>query len=67
MSDVINVWMSAYGEFPIPDEIYKKTKWEEKKVMGYEGEVITYDPTPDSVEFINWLHEQEVKAGKIEV
>ena len=56
-----NKWVSDYGIFDIPDEVYEQTKWEywedDKTIVG----VL---PIADNHLFFSWLHQKEVEAGK---
>ena len=66
----LNVWLSTWGEFPIPDELYKKTKWIKKRTTEHFCEDRKYiyvqepDAVPENWPFFKWLHDMEVESGK---
>lgn len=57
---VLNIWVSDYGDFQIPDYIYHNTPWKINK----KGVTVGVLPVQESRHFWNWLHDSEVAAGK---
>ena len=62
----VDVYVSEWGSFPIPPDLAEKTKWRYVKAEFLQGELAVKEPDPcfDNNEFLSWLHEMEVKAGK---
>jgi hypothetical protein len=62
-----NLYVSEWGEFPIPDDLYARTpmvpvtsvSWEEG-----EPDYVSLQPAKKATEFWAWLDQQERKAGK---
>jgi hypothetical protein len=59
-----NRYITAWGDFEIPDEIYKNTTWLKKEYfLGIEKPV---EPlaVPENWHFFKWLDDCEIEAGK---
>ena len=55
-----NVWVSAWGSFLIPKEVFLKTHWKRDKRDTIVGAL----PIPENWEFFKWLDDAEREAGK---
>lgn len=66
----INYYITAWGQFAIPNDLYEKTKWQKFKatheVGTGKGKMIILGPeaVPENWPFFKWLDEQEKAAGK---
>jgi hypothetical protein len=65
---VVNVYMTEWGQFTIPDRIFKKTKWKtiKRPASWVDGDELITEPlpVPENWPFFKWLDEQERRAGK---
>ena len=66
MNDALDVYVTEWGQFPMPTGLLERTKWRYVKAECLQGKRVIKEPEPcsDNHEFFSWLHEQEVKAGK---
>lgn len=66
----MNYYVSDWGSFKIPDDIFKATKFTETMCEGWDegAEYLQKEVAkiPENWPFFKWLHEQEVAAGKPE-
>ena len=68
----VNVYVSDWGQFVIPDEIYEATKWRKWwarnpfAVDTDDGPMLQTDAeeVPENQPFFDWLRAEEVKAGR---
>ena len=56
-----NMFVSQWGIFEIPPDIYAETVWECDEETG---QILDPAPIPDNWRFFRWLHEEEIKEGK---
>mgnify|MGYP001607003258 CR=1 FL=1 len=65
---MINVYVSAWGEWEIPDEIYGKTIWREEPctswVDGEKSIKLEAAAIPENGPFFKWIKKQELEAVK---
>lgn len=64
----VNVYVTAWGSFQMSEGLAERTKWRYYMREFYQGRQIVKEPepTPDNHEFFEWLHKQELTAGKPE-
>jgi hypothetical protein len=62
----LNFYVSAWGQFQIPEGLAERTKWRYLYGEFLQGRQMVKEPEPtaDNHEFFSWLHDQEVRAGK---
>jgi len=71
MVPCIRVYVSAWGQYAIPDDIYSATQFGEEFVDSWiDGHgkqlILRAKPIPENWLFFKWLDEQEVASGKLD-
>jgi hypothetical protein len=65
---MVQMYVSAWGQFVIPPKLFASTSWRTEKARSWsrDGAVIVLEAhsIPENWPFFKWLHLQEVKAGK---
>lgn len=63
---MVTAYQTEWGFFIIPDDLVKRTKWTKINRETLTGRITITEPkqTPENKEFFDWLHAQEVAAGK---
>ena len=65
-----NVYISKWGTFQIPDEVFGKTQFSYKEANKWDEFDATLEivhgvkAVPENWHFFKWLDDEEIKAGK---